>query len=213
MTVKVFRDMPTFVGVAAGLQVADGGIMCSSYLPSSLFPKDSVEVFFTQKQSLDGATEVTRKLWESGKALYRSLRSGRWKLLVEERCLISFVNDGLVHEGVPDFEQGHKTRIAVLRRIRTLAIADSIVVVAGPVPFVFRLVPPSEVLIDVRENLVSQSVQGILLDDLDAYAAFSGEASRLENEDCVLRAVPLADKCEASMERLKLGRVPFWSDQ
>lgn len=210
MTVRVLVGMQEFVDFIDELPTPEGGVICSTYLPSALFSKSSLGAFFTDRQDAD-VSDVTQRLWKYSRKMLRYLSTGRCRLLIEERSLAAFINEGRVHVAVPQFEVSHRTRADVLGKLRLLASDDIAIVSPHPLPFVFRLVPPHGVLIDVAQNTTEQKVQGIWIEDNNAYEAFAIEAIRLTTDSKAMRGGDLVARLSRAHDQLSVGRLPFWA--
>ena len=207
----VFQSTDEYVSALTRLPTPPGGVICTTYLPSALFPKSALLTLFTRHQTSPYGNQTADALWDYGKKMRRYLSSGACQLTVEASALATFVNSGQVHAAVPQFEVTHHVRADVLSDLVSLARSTAVTVTPGPIPFVFRLVPPTGVLIDVTNNTVEQRVQGMWLDNDSSFAAFSAEASRLAHMEGAVSATDLSTRLQESIERLRTGRLPFWS--
>lgn len=178
--VRVFETNEEFVLFMCGLPVAIQEVFCTNYLPSSLFPKDTIRLFFERINVEQHYGVIASNLWEYGKRQRQAYLQGKATLCIDQSSLSSLCLSGRVHQASPQFEVSYAVRIHVLRLLQRIANANSLVVTNGPIPFVFKLYPPSGVLIDVNQNVTAQNVQGIWIDDIDAYRSFVKEFGRLK---------------------------------
>ena len=176
--ITVFSTTKDYVRFLSALPDVPGSASCLTYLPSSLFPKDALTTFFSRKAPVAQPDIVAGDLWRTGKQRRRSLQARRDRVIVDSRALQAFCRRGLVHEATPEFEITFTVRAAVLRQLRDLVSVDVLRVTPAIVPYVYRIVPPAGVLLDVERNVPEQLVQGIWLEDQACCEAFTREFER-----------------------------------
>ena len=177
--IRVFPSEDKYVEFLTSLPFVPGEVLCSSFLPSCLFPKDSIALYFARTEAPDDPGVVTERLWKYGRQIRRSVVDGMATLCIDASCMRMMCKEGVVHECSPTFTLTYPTRLEVMRSLRALNRRGSVYVTPGPIPFVFRLHPPGGVLIDVLRNVTEQRVQGIWLEDAVAFSHFAEEAKRL----------------------------------
>ena len=151
--------------------------MCSNFIPSAFFPKDIIDYFFDKKDFLKEHKLASEKLWKHGKLVQGKLKLQKMKVAFELTSLNIFLGKGLVHEAITNFEVSLLTRISVVEMM--IQYIDSVVLIVEPTPFVFRLIPPNTVIIDVDRNKSSQTIQGIVIENETVFANFQSEFNRL----------------------------------
>jgi hypothetical protein len=204
--IKAFRTMEEYVRFLTGLPILDGEVFCINYLPSALFPKHTIQTFFERVDVNAQAASLSSSLWSYGKRIMRAVEKGTIGFYVDAKAVNNLCLRGLVHESSPKFEVGFAVRAQVLLNLKRMSEAGHLTLIHGPIPYVFRLHPPSGVLLDVAENVNEQRIQGLWLDDSDTYKAFTDEVARLE-KSCPLagRGPVLQDELETAIEHLKMG--------
>lgn len=115
--VKIFITNNEYIDFLTSLSIEDGEVFCTIFLPSSFFPKHSIETFFKHKDRLPDYKKAVSRLWEYGKYVYRAIAKGSATLCVEINSLHAFCESGLVHNAVPNFEVGFPVRVNVLKRL------------------------------------------------------------------------------------------------
>ena len=120
---------------------------------------------------------LVTSLWKFGRRMLSDLGQGRIRIAVEYSALRAFVERGVVHKASSNFEATIATRISVLNTF--LKLMDSIYFLPEPAPYIFRLTPPDRIIIDVDNNNVGQTVQGLTFNDSSSYVAFAEEFDRL----------------------------------
>lgn len=194
-----------YVALIRDLPFEDGTLLCSSFMPSGLFDKDAISAFVAREA---GPAHVTNMLWEYGKRFRRAMASGALTLLVEDAALQNLCRWGQVHEAAPHFEVGFATRERVLRSLLPFAGKEQVITICEEVPYVFRLQPPDGVLVDVRRNVMRQTVQGLWLTGTQVYAAFAGEGRRLASGGTTGSA--LVERLMIATTALAHGRPADW---
>ncbi|HDL85349.1 MAG TPA: hypothetical protein ENH11_03315, partial [Candidatus Acetothermia bacterium] len=174
--IRVFSSQDDYVEFLVDLPLLRGEVFCSTFLPSCLFPRDSIDLYFSRTEVPDDPGIVTERLWEYGRRVRRAVMDGTAILCIEVSCIRRMCKTGVVHECTPVFTLTYPTRIEVLRTLQTLNREAAVYVTPGPIPFVFRLHPPSGVLVDVLHNVAAQMVQGIWLKDGAVFSKFAEEA-------------------------------------
>lgn len=176
---KAFTTAAQYIEFLKLLPFAEGEVICTSFLPSALFQKDVISVFYQRREALQDARWATQMLWEYGKRLRRAVADGVVHLCIEERAVEQFCRKGIVHDGYPEYEVSFSTRAAVLKTLQKIANSGKVFVVRGPLPYIFRLHRPEGVLLDVTNNTIEQRVQGLWIEEESIVKAFGEEADRL----------------------------------
>lgn len=211
MSITVPQTMDEFIRVLGGLECGIDEVACLPYLPSALFPRDSLAEFFRRGAGAPAPMTAADRLWERGRRSFKALAAGHAKILVEAQALSRLCNDGVIHPSMTSFEVGYATRIHAMLQLARVAKAGSAWVVPGPVAFAFLLSPPDRVLLDVTSNSFEQRVQGVFMRDSEAYGAFDQEAKRLMCDPAALSGATLIMRVEQVVEHLKSGRQGAWS--
>lgn len=177
--IRIFSSQEAYVEFMGRLAFGSGEFLCTSYLPSALFPRHALDEYFARVDRLTKPATVVEGIWDYGRRVKRGILEGRVTLCVEVQCLRTLCADGTVHKATPSFTVTYAIRATVLNVLRQLNAKGRVFVIPGPLPFVFRLHPPSGILVDVERNVSAQNVQGLWLDDPAAYSIFASEAARL----------------------------------
>lgn len=179
--VKAFESTEDYVDFLTKLPILEGEAFCLSFLPSSLFPKDSVQIFFERVEITNKPNSISSQLWDYGKRFMRAVESGQAELCVDKMALGNLCEKGIVHEASPNFEVSFAVRVQVLKNLLKMIKANKVFVIEGPVPYVFRLHSPSGVLLDVTKNTAEQRIQGLWIEDIEVFKAFQKEFTRLKS--------------------------------
>lgn len=182
-----------------------GEKFCTNYLPSPLFPKDTVNLYFEKMDPEEHHNVVTTKLWEHGKHQLQAYLRGQATLCIEARALTRFCFNGIIHEQTPQFEAGYGVRVHVLEYLLRMVKAETLVVTKEFTPYVFKLFPPSGILLDVTRNVARQKVQGIWIDDSEAYQSFLKEFMRLTDESACASNSALESRIKSAIDHLIRG--------
>lgn len=206
---RAFGSMSDYVDFLTSLPITRGELICTSYIPSAFFPKDAVAYYFERSDATPGARVITEKLWGYGKALMKCLEAGEVSLCLENEALQRLCYQGVVHEVVPRFEVAFAARVHVLKRLKRACAHGRVALATSPSPFVFRLHPPSGVLLDVTHNLASQLVQGLWVDDPSVYEVFSREYERLTQTSAFTPSSnDLSNQIDRAIQSLRDG-IPY----
>jgi len=208
---RVFKTANEYILFLKNLPFNDGEIVCTSFLPSALFQKDIIAFFFKKRVALDDAQSASQMLWDYGKQLRRAVSEGIAHLYIEERAIAQFCEKGIVHDAYPDYEVGFSTRAIVLNTLKNITETGNVAVVKGPLPYIFRLHRPTGVLIDVINNTLEQTIQGIWIEEKGIVDAFFNEAQRLfEATPVDGKGENLVKKLEGAIGELKAGYPVEW---
>ncbi len=211
--IKVFETNEEFVSFMVTLPTHVGEIFCTNYLPSSLFPKDTISLYFERIDPEERHNLITSQLWQHGKHQLQAYLKGQATLCIEIGTLHALCFTGKIHEQLPQFEVSYSVRVYVLEVLSRVVQAQSLIVTREPIPYIFRLCPPSGVLLDVARNVARQKVQGIWIDDLNAYGSFAKEFERLKAEAASINDETLDAQIKTAIERLKSGESYRWSER
>lgn len=210
--IRVFGTMDEYVEFLTKLPIENGEAFCLSFLPSALFPKDLVHIFFERIEPSANPNNIASQLWFYGKQVMRAVEKGKVKFCIDVKALNNLCTKGQVHEASPKYEVSFAVRVQVLRNLRRMARSNGISITRGPIPYVFRLHPPSGILLDVKDNVIEQRVQGLWIEDNKAFKAFENEFLRLAN------AAPpsgqgsdLVSELDNAIGHLSLGDPYHWS--
>ncbi len=176
--ITVFQTNSEYIRHIAHRDVVDGEVLCLDFLPSAFFPKDYLDYFFERKEHIEDHKEAAQLLWRSGKQYLKLLRTGRVQLGIELEAISLFLERGVIHRATSGFEATPAIRMSVLETI--LGYYNNLAFIVEPIPFIFRLVPPDEVILDVERNKTEQTIQGLSIKDRSSYDAFAAEYSRLK---------------------------------
>ena len=206
--VKIFDNNQDYINCYTALDINSGGVICTSYLPSAFFQKDVIDYYFSKKEPLNTHHQAADDLWDYGKKVIKGVKTGSIQLCIELEGITNFIEKGIVHQASQNFEVSFPTRLHVLEQL--LVVADKIVVSNEPLPYVFRLVPNSIILIDVRFNRSSQLIQGMLIDDLPAYQSFALEFDRIKSMCMENNKEGFEKQIKSAISQLKNGQNYKW---
>lgn len=177
-TINIFKNNFDYIEYITSLPLRDDEVICSNFIPSAFFQKDVIDYFFQKKEYLDNHKLASEKLWNYGKNILKYLKKGKIQIGIEFNSLNNFIEKGIVHEATPNFETSLATRIQVIDTF--LNFFENIYFIPEPIPYVFRLIPTNKIILDVDRNKTEQSIQGILIQDNQAYNDFKDEFERLK---------------------------------
>ena len=132
--VKAFESIEDYVNFLTELPIQEGEVFCLSTLPSSLFPKDSLNIFFERIEATTKPDKISSQLWDYGRRIMKSVENGCVKICIDKMALNNLCEKGIVHEASLDFEVSFAVRVHVLKNLLKMAKVDGIVVIEGPVP-------------------------------------------------------------------------------
>lgn len=208
---EVFSTMEEYVDFMTQLPMTVGEAFCLSFLPSAFFPKDAVQLFFQRNEPIKHSNQTTAKLWEHGKRLLRALESGNARMCIETQALVCLCAFGQVHEATPEYEISFAIRVHVLRQMKRASRRGAVSLIPGPIPYTFRLHPPSGVLIDVTRNVAEQNVQGIWINEPKVFEVFKLEFERLEKTSLATGRNPaLLSTIDVAIAELSHGQAYYW---
>lgn len=209
--IRVFRTQDAYVAFMTSLPLVQGEVFCTTFLPSAVFPKHSISLFFSRVERPHQPEVAAQALWNYGRRVRRAVIERKATLCIEVPCLREVCKTGTIHEASPQFAITYPTRLAIFKSLGDLNRKGSIFITPCPLPFVFRLHPPKGVLIDVQRNVADQLIQGIWLEDDKAFAIFTVETQRL---------IQAARKCgtgdaldrdiKAAVQRIQSGERYEW---
>jgi hypothetical protein len=177
--IKVFRSQEEYVSFLTSLKINRGEMFCTTFLPVFLFPKDSIDFYYSRISIPAKPKKVTKELWAYVQSQKRAAKEQKAIFCVDVDAISSLCNQGIVHAANPTFTVTYPVRAAVLDNMLEFVANGSLIFVKGPIPYVFRLHAPKGVLIDVNYNISTQRVQGIWINQRDAQEAFTEEFNRL----------------------------------
>lgn len=175
--IKVFKNNFEYIACLTSAEIKEGEVFCSNFIPSAFFPKDVIDYFFDKKEHISEHRLASDKLWKFGKLYLKELKKTKVYLAIEFSAIKTFVEAGLVHKATKNFEASLSTRQQVIDNI--LYHFENINFLIEPTPYIFRLIPPDVILLDVDNNKTEQTVQGLYLEDKSAYEDFKSEFNRL----------------------------------
>jgi hypothetical protein len=204
--------MEEYVGFLTALPIKDGEAYCVNFLPSALFPKHSIHTFFDRVEVGSKPDVLSSNLWSYGKQVMRAVEKGSIRICIEAKAINNFCTRGYVHEASPKFEVGFAVRVQALHNLKRMATANGVMLIHGPIPYVFRLRPPSGVLLDVAHNVAEQRIQGLWIEDDNVYKAFEEEFIRLEKSAPLSgRGEALQSELDKAISHLTIGDPYQWS--
>jgi hypothetical protein len=176
--VHIFRDNYSYIDYITKNGIVSNEIFCTSFIPSAFFSKDVIDYYFAKKDHIAQHKEASEKLWQYGRNVLKALKQNNMEIGIEFDCIIQFIENSIVHKASKKFEASLPTKISIIENL--IEYSDNIYFFSEPIPFIYRLIPPDIVIIDVDSNLAQQTIQGIKLQDQFAYNDFFSEFSRLK---------------------------------
>ncbi|MGD8782049.1 MAG: hypothetical protein PVH88_24185 [Ignavibacteria bacterium] len=190
--IRIFKNNYDYVDFITSKKIIVGEIFCSNFIPSTFFPKDVIDYYFNKKEPLEKHKQVAEKLWKFGKSQLQMLAENKISLCFEMHSLKRMIEKGVIHEASSNFEVSLSIRIKVIDNI--IKYLNKIDILMEPTPFVFRLIPPDNLILDVDRNKSEQTVQGLLIEDISAYKDFKNEFNRLVTKSHNLLSKELLSK-------------------
>ena len=180
--ISVIATYSSYVDTLVAQPIGRGSMGCFSFIPSALFPKDSIKRYFCEHEMGSDTDDLTSKLWKHGRQHLRALKNGAARAVIEIGAVQRMVEKGRVHVGRPEYEIGFAERLHVLKEMRPLIVSGAMRVAYELAPYTFRLYPPNVILLDVTRNTTEQRVQGISIVDQASYDIFEAEFNRLSTQ-------------------------------
>jgi hypothetical protein len=186
--IHIFKDNYSYINYITKNEIICNEIFCTNFIPSAFFPKDIINYYFEKKDHIAQHKEASEKLWSYGCNVLKSLKQNKMEIGIEFDSIIQFIENSIVHKAFKKYEVSLPIKILILENL--IEYSDNIYFFSEPVPFIYRLIPPDIIVIDVDSNLAQQKIQGIKLQDKFAYDDFFNEFSRLKatshNKDKIL---------------------------
>lgn len=177
--IRVYESGIDYIDGLASLPLPDGTKLALSFLPVTLFPRDIVLRYYARDYQGADLSRIASGLHHYRRRLEVALRRGTIEIALEVDALRQLCLTGRIHAASQSFEVGATPRLNALIALRELVLSSRVRITRGPLPYVFALRPPASVLLDVDRNVAAQRIQGILLEDVNAFLAFSSEFARL----------------------------------
>lgn len=181
--IKSFTNNFDYIDFITKNELKKGEVFCLNFLPSAFFPKDIIDYYFDKKDHIEGHRQASDKLWRYGREVITCLKSKQIEIAIEFSSLKKFIEKGIVHEAISNFEVSIATKISVIENL--ISCFESITFLSQPTPFVFRLIPEDTIIIDVDRNISEQTIQGLFLQDKTTYLNFRKEFERLKKQSSI----------------------------
>lgn len=176
---KVFTTPAEYIDFLTALPIVEGEVFCYSFVPVAFFPKDAIFRLYERADPTDDPRKISDLLWAYAQTTLRAFYAQKISIIIEEKAWKALIEHSLIHDGIPQFEVTSPVVDYVLQKACIKGPCSSLSLTPAHMPFIFRLHPPAGVLIDVRTNVNAQHVQGLWINDREAFLAFSAEAARL----------------------------------
>jgi hypothetical protein len=202
--IRTFRNNFDYIEYITSFDPQKGEVFCYNYIPSAFFPKDILDFYFDKKEYIEKHSMASELLWQFGKKFIRNLQCGNLEIAIEFDSFARFIETGVIHEATENFEISFSSRIKVIDNI--IKYLDCIYFLPEPTPFIFRLIPLDTVIIDVKKNKASQTIQGIAIQDRAVYLDFMDEFIRLkETSKSKVSKGKLLESLECAKRNIKSG--------
>ncbi len=206
---KVFNSNPVYISFLTTLPLSTEEKMCLSFFPSAFFPKDQIAYYFESKDPVEDVEKSVESLWQYGRSIMHAFKKGHLELCLEMTALRRLCSAGIVHGATPRYEISFAVRVHVLEQL--LKVINYVYLVDEPLPYIFRLTSPDSVLMDVKDNINVQLIQGIYLKDTEAYKCFLSEFNRLKETSHYRMSKPnIINELNSAIISLRDGYNYIW---
>ncbi|MDZ7719423.1 MAG: hypothetical protein U5K72_11460 [Balneolaceae bacterium] len=138
--VKVIKDSFEYIQIITSQDIKTGEVYCLNFLPSALFPKDTINYFYHKKDYIDQHNKASERLWTHGKKQIKKIEQDEITIGVELKSLQTFISKGIVHEASPNFEVSLSIRIEAIDQI--INNIKNFFFIPEPIPYTFSISPP-----------------------------------------------------------------------